>query len=385
MSTLQQSHRHHYVPQWYQRGFLGDGQTAFKVLDLKPPVFRDKAGNVRGTGPSILTKGPAALFWEPDLYATRFMGVENDDIERWLFGAIDKSGQTAINAWLNEDYDNVHQTYWHMYEFMDALRLRTPRGLRFVSSMGKARDRNSVLMLMQQLRRMHCIMWAEGTLEIVNASQSATKFIFSDHPVTLYNSHVFPQDPAIPSGYDPHLHWLGTQTLFPFDKERLYVLTHVEFAHSPGPAKARKERTNARYFDEANPMVRYDDCIRGRCLTEKQVLEVNYIIKSGAERYIAGRSEHDLYPERHLKTTQWNKIGKFLLPSKDKVLRQSGYTVMKTTSGRYHFQDQFGRRPGSKAEFAREVQKAEEMEAHFKRVLAKHLAENKGADEELVD
>lgn len=34
-------------------------------------------------------------FWEPDLYTTRFMGHANDDIERLLFGAIDKSGQKA--------------------------------------------------------------------------------------------------------------------------------------------------------------------------------------------------------------------------------------------------------------------------------------------------
>ncbi|MBI1891353.1 MAG: hypothetical protein HYS18_11955 [Burkholderiales bacterium] len=231
---------------------------------------------------------------------------------------------------------------------MDALRLRTPKGLRFISQLSKARDQLSVLMLMQKLRRMHCVMWAEGTLEIVDASQSPTKFIFSDHPVTLFNAHVFPGDPKIPPNEDPHLHWLGTQTLFPFDKNRLYILTHVEFVHSPGSGKARKARTNARYFDPSNSMVRYDDCIRSRYLTEKQVLEVNYIIKARADRYIAGRCEEDLFPERHLKTTQWNKLGQFLLPPKHKVIKQDGCTVVKMKDGRYYFQDQFGRRPTQK-------------------------------------
>jgi hypothetical protein len=371
----QLSRKHHYVPQWYQKRFLGEGQTAFKILDLKPPVFKDKGDKVRGHGRSILEKGPEAHFWEPDLYTVRFLGQENDEIERRLFGAIDKAGKTAIDAWLAEDYNTVHETYWHIYEFMDALRLRTPKGLRLLSQLSKKRDHVSLLMLMQQIRLMHCVTWAEGTLEIVNASQSPAKFIFTDHPVTLFNGYVFPGDPAIGVGQDPHLHWLGTQTLFPFDKERLYVLTHVEFAHSPGPNKARKPRTNARYHDPTNPMVRYDDCIRGRALTEQQVLEVNFILKTRDDRYVAGRTEEDLFPERRLKTTQWNKIGRFLLPARHKVVKQSGYTVMKTNDGRYIFQDQFGRRPSTRAEYEAEVEKAKEMEAHFKKVLTKHRLE----------
>lgn len=199
-----QSHRHHYVPKWYQHRFLDAGQTAFKILDLKPEVFRDKSGKVRGHGRSILDKGPDAHFWEPDLYTVRFLGQENDDIERLLFGAIDKSGQTAIDAWLAEDYNTVHDTYIHMYEFMDALRLRTPKGLRFLQSLSAKRDQLSLMMAMQHFRRMHCIMWAEGTLEIVNATESPTKFIFTDHPVTLFNSHVFPSNPLISPSADPN-------------------------------------------------------------------------------------------------------------------------------------------------------------------------------------
>jgi hypothetical protein len=122
-------------------------------------------------------------------------------------------------------------------------------------------------------------------------------------------------------------------------------------------------------------LVRYDDCIRERTLTEQQVREVNYIIKKRAHRYIAGRVEDDLFPERHLKTTLWNQLGKFLLPPKHKVIRQTGHTVVRFKDGSYHFQDQFGRRPASRAEHEREVKRANEMEATFKRVLTKHRAE----------
>jgi hypothetical protein len=43
--------------------------------------------------------------------------------------------------------------------------------------------------------------------------------------------------------------------------------------------------------------------------------------------------------------------------------------------GSYRFQDQFGQRPRSKAEYEQEVKRAEELEATFKRVLSKHHAE----------
>ena len=139
--------------------------------------------------------------------------------------------------------------------------------------------------------------------------------------------------------------------------------------------KARKPRTNSRYFDPNNPMVRYDDCIRSRTLTERQVKEVNFIIKSRADRFIAGRTEDDLYPERHLPNTVWNKLGQFLLPPKHKVIKQAGYTAVQFKDGSFLFQDQFGRRPRSKAEFDREVAKAREMRAHLERLLAKDRAE----------
>jgi hypothetical protein len=374
----QQSYRHHYVPIWYQRGFLAPGQTSFKILDKCPETFKDASGKVRGQGRSILNKGPDAYFWEPDLYTIRWLGRNDDVIERQLFGTIDTMGKRAINAWLAEDYDTVHETYWYVYEFMDALRLRTPKGLRFVQAMMSRKQTQTQLDLMvamQELRRMHCIMWAEGCLEIVRAPEGSSGFIFSDHPVTLFNRHVFPGDPDIPPGHDPALHWQGTQTLFPFDRERLYILTHVEFAHSPGPWKARKPRTNPRYFDQGNPMVRYDDCIRTRTLTEQQVREVNYIIKARAHRYIAGRTEDDLFPERHLKRTAWHQLGKFLLPPKHKVTKQDGHSVVRFKDGSYHFQDQFGRRPASRAEYEREAKRAEELEATFKRLLTKHRAE----------
>ncbi|MDP3166776.1 MAG: DUF4238 domain-containing protein [Hydrogenophaga sp.] len=374
MSKL--SHRHHYVPIWYQRGFLAPGQTAFKILDLHPEEFRDETGKVRGKGRSILQKGPDAHFWQPDLYTIRWLGRIDDVIERQLFGAIDAQGKKAIEAWLAEDWNTVHETYLHVYEFMDALRLRTPKGLRLIEGMTRAKNQLEKMVAMQELRRMHCIMWAEGVLEIVRAPIGSTGFIFSDHPVTLFNRHVFPGDPRIPQGQDPALHWQGTQTLFPFDRERLYILTHMEFAARPGPSKARKPRTNSRYFDEGTPMVRYDECIRSRTLTAQQVLEVNYIVKARADRYIAGRTEDDLFPERHLKTTIWSKLGEFLLPQDSMKIHPEAQTTIQYADGSFAFQDAFGRTPSTKAEYERKVKEAKKMRSNFEQIMTKGRAEN---------
>jgi hypothetical protein len=97
------------------------------VLDKRPDVFKDKTGKVRGQARRILAdRSPEAFFFENDLYTIRWLGREDDVIERMLFGAIDAHGAIATRAWLDEDMDVIHQTYGQVYEFMDALRLRTP-------------------------------------------------------------------------------------------------------------------------------------------------------------------------------------------------------------------------------------------------------------------
>lgn len=369
----QQSYRHHYVPQWYQRGFLLEGHTAFKILDLRPEVFRDAKGVVVGKSRAILTKGPDAWFFERDLYTTRVLGEPNDDIERFLFGAIDSTGKEAIQALVDSDWGKMHFTYTQVFEFLDALRLRTPKGLRFLQSTLATKNQQELMVRMQEVRRMHCVMWMEGAIEIFEATQSGTKFIFSDHPVTFFNPHVFPKDRAIPDGFDVPQHWLGTQTLIPLNSNHLMVITHREWGRKQGEIRARKSRTNPRLFD--NPLITYDGIQRGRQLSEKQVREVNYIIKIRAERYIASCDEQHLFPERHLKTTLWSKLGSFLLPRSYATALQSGFMIVKMKDGSYYFQDEFGRRPNSKAEFDKAVQDAKSMEAMMNRVLGKRYCD----------
>ena len=378
---IQQSHKHHYVPEWYQRRFLAPGQTAFKILDLKPREFRDKkTGALLGRSRAVFERGPTAWFYEKDLYTVRALGQVNDDIERYLFGRIDREGKLGLEALVTEDWNTLHHYYDRFFEFMDALRLRTPKGLRFVQGFAKANSHHGLLMAMQQLRTMHCVMWGEGAREIFKADDSTVKFLFSDHPVTFYNREVFPADPAIPRGMDPLQQWLGTQTLFPLDRNRLAVVTHNEWGRNPSKKTARVQRTNARMFD--NPMIWYHDWGRKRSLTEDQVRAVNFIVKSRAERYVASATEEDLFPERGLKTRMWNKLAPFLMPEGFAVAPQSGYTVIGMKDGTFHFQDEFGRRAATKEEHDAHVTEAKRDQAHIEKIIREHHAKERAKGQE---
>lgn len=86
----------------------------------------------------------------------------------------------------------IHPHIVNYFEYMDAQRLRTPKGLNWLIKETKPTDYNDLLMKMQEVRRMHCTMWAEASMEIVSANESDVKFIVSDSPVTFYNSVFHP-------------------------------------------------------------------------------------------------------------------------------------------------------------------------------------------------
>ncbi len=296
---MQRSFRHHYVPGWYQRRFMLENQKSYFRLDLSPSVVTIPSGKKIKKG-EVLHKGPTKFFFEPNLYTTRYLDIENDDIEKFLFGKIDTIGAPAIAAmaspnWMRE----IHPHIQNFYEYMDAQRIRTPKGLTWLAGLMGSRNKNELLLVMQEVRRMHCVTWAEASMEVLSANQSDVKFIVSDNPVSFYNSAIYPgtKDCAYPS--DPDIHLKGTRTLFPLDLNHCVVLTNLEYARKPGKFKATKPRTNARYFDST--IIKYDDIIRERELKEQQVLGINYILKNRARKYIAAAHRNWLFPERYLK------------------------------------------------------------------------------------
>ena len=353
-----------------------EGQTAYYRLDITPKCIETPSGNVIKKG-EILHKGTGKFFYETDLYTTRYYNIANDEIEKYLFGKIDNKGSAAIKAmaspnWMRE----IRPHIVNYYEYLDAQRLRTPKGLAWLIKIINPRNHSDLLLKMQEVRRLHCTMWAEASMEIVSAEKSDIKFIVSDNPVTLYNSAFYPGDRQCKFPNDPGIELKGTRTIFPLDLNHCAVITNLEYARSPGKNKAKKPRTNPRYFNKT--IIKYDDIIRERSLNEQQVLSINYILKSRAQRYIAAAKKDWLYPEMTLTKKDWCHLDKTFVSKSDKLLeRNSEIFIGGGKDGRLlATQDEFGRKPKSKKEWEEKERQAQAMQEHCMKLLKQEKSNN---------
>jgi hypothetical protein len=364
------SHKHHYVPEWYQKRFMFEEQKAYFRLDLFPEIIKRPDGKIIKKG-EIFTKSPGKFFYEIDLYTTNYFGHKSDDIERHLFGKIDTEGAAAISAMASPDWMRlIHPHILKYFEYLDAQRLRTPKGLNWLVKVTKPKSYNDLLMKMQEVRRMHCTMWAEASMEIVSANNSDTKFIVSDTPVTFYNSVFYPANAKCVFPSDPEIYLKGTRTIFPLDMNHCAILTNVEYARSPGKLKAPKPRTNPRYFDET--IINYSDIIRERELSEQQALSINYILKQRATKYIAAAKKDWLFPENHLKKTDWRSLDSVFVSNSTKLFGTNRETFIGGKDGKLiATQDEFGRKPKSKEEWLDKEKQAKAMQEHVMKLLAK--------------
>lgn len=367
---MKQSRKHHYVPEWYQKRFMLNGQNSYFRLDLFPETIIRPDGKIIRKG-EILKKGPSKFFFEIDLYTTNYFGLENDDIERHLFGKIDTDGASAISAMADTNWIQlIHHHIVNYFEYLDAQRLRTPKGLNWLIEIIKPKNYNDLLMAMQKVRRMHCTIWAEASMEIVCANESDVKFIVSDSPVTFYNSVFYPANAKCKFPFDPEIYLKGTRTIFPLDMNHCAILTNVEYAQSPGKHKASKPRTNPRYFD--NTIIKYDDIIRERELSAQQVLSINYIMKKRATKYIAAANEEWLFPERYLKKSDWGSLDKTFISNSTKLYGTDREIFIGGKDGKLiATQDEFGRKPKTHDEWLKKEKQAQAMKEHLIRLLAK--------------
>ena len=62
----------HYVPEWYQRGFLAPGQSQYAYLDTTPELLQ-LPGGITKHRRSLFKWGPVSCFVQRDLYTT-FLG-----------------------------------------------------------------------------------------------------------------------------------------------------------------------------------------------------------------------------------------------------------------------------------------------------------------------
>jgi hypothetical protein len=327
---------HHFVPRWYQRRFLTAERGEFLVLDKSPnSKLMCPDGRLRDIKPRTqFSCGPNKLFQMPGLYSVALRDIREDAIERLIFGAVDDAGARAnalFCGWPQssgftgpkEDEKQLHrfghpsQLMGKQVEYMAAQRVRTPKGIaqiKYALAMaGQLTANNNALMAyLLQRRQYDCTVWAEGVWEIFSARNSGTKFLLSDEPVTIYNCDCYPGSDVCRYPFDPDVFWRGSRVLHPLNPNALLVISHVEHVDNPSRMKARRERRNARAYDEV--LLNYMDIINEREFNDTQVAKINFAMKSRATRYVASVRHDDLFPEKEIEEIRWSEIDKLFYP-----------------------------------------------------------------------
>jgi hypothetical protein len=329
----------HFVPVWYQKRFLFPGNTSYFYLDLNPPKKDLGHGNII-TLNDCYKWGPKKCFKIKDLYTISLFGVPFDEIERYLFGAIDKLGCDAIQAFVDNDVHKLYHLFLKLFEYIDIQKIRTPKGLDWIKNNYPDLPQLQLMYEMQKLSRMNCTMWIEAVREVISAEESDVKFIITDHPVTVYNPacpldsnhYKYPNDPAISLK--------GSQTIFPLDLNNCLILTNLEYAKDPKNTDLLSKRTYARNYGQT--ITKYTNVIRKRKLKTEDVTVINYILKKRASKYIAGGKKEFLCPESTM-IKGWDKLREITLPPQDELWQFGGKIYVGYKNGSTYYQDEFGR------------------------------------------
>jgi hypothetical protein len=354
--------RNHYVPQWYQHRFIPATakERKFYYLDLQPEfVVSNGRRHLRA---AVLHWGPSRCFYQSDLYTTRFGGWESTDIEHYFFGEIDRAGNEAVQYFESFSHPGADGDAFHaLLRYMSTQKLRTPKGLAFLASIGKSDDRSVVLEYMQALQNIFCAHWTESVWSIAEGDERAPGFIITDHPVTVYNEGCFPASKWCQGFNDPDIRMNGTHTLFPLSPRKVLILTNLSWVRNPY-ASPLHVRPNPNPFRGA--MFNFTQIQTGRVLTTEEVLEVNLILKSRAHRYLAAVEKEWLYPERTIKT-RWDKLGRgyLLMPDPRSVTFTTGL-VIGYKGGRGEAFDEYGHRPGE-AGYEDKARRADETRTFY--------------------
>jgi hypothetical protein len=333
------------VPVWYQKGFIVDRSKSLQLLDLDPPRIVLPDGRAKILRSVHLKRSPTSCFVEEDLYTTRFGSAINDEVERYLFGTIDRLGATAVRAFASGGVVGIHESFQHFFSYLDAQKVRTPKGLDWIKSKYPQLTQLGLMIEMQALRQMHCTMWVESVREIVSAESSDIKFIVTDHPVTIYNPAYPPGSSECSYPDDPSIELKGSQTVFALDANHCLILTNLEYAKNSGNVDVTSPRTHARYGGPPT-ITRTDTFIRTRKLSSQEVVGINRVLKARAKRFVAASDKAWLEPEK-LSTEPWERLGEILLPPSDELWHFGGEIYVGYKDGSTHFQDQFGRTSGS--------------------------------------
>lgn len=334
----------HYVPIWFQERFIPTAarERKFYYLDMKPETV--VSNGRKHTRSSVLRWGPRKCFCEEDLYTTKHGQWISTDIEQKFFGPVDASARDSLNYFAAFQHPSAEGEHFkRLLLYMSIQKLRTPKGLQFLSEFTRQTDRNRVLLHLQRLQQLFCAIWTECIWSIADASNSTVKFLLSDHPVTVYNQACFPASEWCRGFRDPAIWQTGTHTLFPLSHDKLLILTNLSWIRYPY-GNPQKNRPNPNPFRPA--MFNFMQIQTGRSLSTEEVLAINYIIKMRAFRYIAAPEKDWLYPEQSLRGRRWDDLGKsYLLMPDPRSVSFSSETIIGYKNDKADFFDAYGRKP----------------------------------------
>lgn len=340
-------YRHnHYVPEWYQKKFLSPKQKddVLYYLDLNPDIaYIDKKGK-KYLKNDIHRWGPSKCFAEYDIYTTQLGSIGFTEIEKQFFGSIDLNGLKAVEYFSNFTHPSVDENAFNnLLIYMSIQKIRTPKGLQWLSNQINTNDKNQVLAYMLNIKRMYCAIWTECVWQIADASKSDTKFIISDHPVTVYNRRCGPRSMWCKDASDPDIRYHATQTIFPLSFNKILILTNLSWVRNPYQ-KETDIRPNPNFFRGA--MFNFGEIQTSRYLSEQEVREINFIIKSRAFKYIAASNKDWLYPDKYITKSNWNKYGEgYLLMPDPRAVNYTCEILMGNKDGGITGFDAYGRRP----------------------------------------
>lgn len=332
------------MPQWYQSKFLPSNSVDKELyyLDLKPGTFTDPRGIIHQKR-ALKRLGFKYCFSQEDLY-TSYLLKDPSIIEKVFFGEIDRKGHEAVSFFSDFKHADIRPNFVKdLILYMSTQKLRTPKGLAWIANQIQASDKDILLRFLTQYRQLFGTIWSESVWLIADASKSTTKFIVSDHPVTVYNRRCGPRSEWCRGSNDPDIRYHGSHTIFPLSFDKILILTNLSWVRNPyqSPTAMRPHPEMLR-----GSLLKFTDIQTFRYLSEQEVLEINFIIKSRAYKYIGAAKEEWLYPEKSVSKSNWADFGGgYLLMPDPRGVSFSSEVIIGHRDGTATGFDAYGRRP----------------------------------------
>ena len=214
--TKQVTRDNHYVPQWYQRGFMPKGRHKLFVRNLQPGVKKLPNGQALAE-PELEELGQSLPSLSGICTRQDLARSSTTTSRRSSLAPSTKLGRTLSAGGYLGIRLQIHRRFEDFFGYLDAQKLRTPKGLDWILKHYAGLQQLDLMLQMQALRQMHCAMWSECVREIVSASKATVKFLVSDHPVTVFNPKMDPTrlDAGTPASLGfrwwepkPSSHWM---------------------------------------------------------------------------------------------------------------------------------------------------------------------------------